>query len=602
MCLIDSGKFVCDSYKENLLAEIKKWNQIDQATFLIQNFPNLSLSMLKYVTSILTELEKSNLNDQANILEEQANSLSYFQLLKEQPLEKKVKTVILYLPLVDHKNILKDQLRNSYFNLIIDLLETSNKLNSHLTECRQVVQIAIYHPLFENVQKLIFKKWSALLEKKISRNNECTKNGNQMICNETQTIQKSDSNQNLNSLSYESNYSNGTESSEFTYLDYEKSTFSNDIHESNSSIGSNLITNFNNLNTRQHKPLVASSSLPPFSPIKPPDNFENNFFKLENKHNHLSANSVCSNDFNNSNENFCEFEKPKSTSNEFNDSGDIKMNFNRIPGAKNIYYWLKSLRLHKYSDIICMLSYDDLMNLTDEKLISHNITLGARRKILTNIDRLKRRSEKIEELIKVCDELKRQGNNAEFKRVLEEMYEISITPMKPQNSPPTSLADLSNIQNGSSDRSYQKNAENEILCSKIIQFLQKAQVYLQNERVLNKSQIENNEHNIQLNENIYLFLRIIDKLFLTKAFTDYQNSQLSNMRNSFNEKELVVKVHSRSKSPANHVHNQSSNFLNARLRIQNKGIKNAVSRTVSAPFNQTTIFDRYMLVKDTVNK
>lgn len=41
------------------------------------------------------------------------------------------------------------------------------------------------------------------------------------------------------------------------------------------------------------------------------------------------------------------------------------------------------------------------MNLTDEKLISHDITLGARRKIIQNIEKLKQRNDKLDEITNV---------------------------------------------------------------------------------------------------------------------------------------------------------------------------------------------------------
>lgn len=110
-------------------------------------------------------------------------------------------------------------------------------------------------------------------------------------------------------------------------------------------------------------------------------------------------------------------------------------------------------------------------------------------------------------------------NYSKLKELLEEIYQISLTPMKPQNSPPTSLADLSNIQNGSFER--RKFGESEKLCSQIIIFLLKAQSYLLKEKDLaRKSSGElwtESETWKELSELIGLFLTIIDKLFLTKV-------------------------------------------------------------------------------------
>lgn len=66
------------SRRSCILAEIEKWNQLEQTEFIIDNLKLLSFSFLKFVTSICTDLvEKTNVNNQhSNILEEQANDIS----------------------------------------------------------------------------------------------------------------------------------------------------------------------------------------------------------------------------------------------------------------------------------------------------------------------------------------------------------------------------------------------------------------------------------------------------------------------------------------------------------------------------------------------
>merc|ERR1719378_543924 len=61
------------------------------------------------------------------------------------------------------------------------------------------------------------------------------------------------------------------------------------------------------------------------------------------------------------------------------------------PGMEYVPIWLKHLRLHKYTDFIMGLSYQELMQITEEKLINFNVTKGARRKILLSIDKLSER-------------------------------------------------------------------------------------------------------------------------------------------------------------------------------------------------------------------
>lgn len=63
---------------------------------------------------------------------------------------------------------------------------------------------------------------------------------------------------------------------------------------------------------------------------------------------------------------------------------------------------------------------------------------------------------------------------------------------------------------------------------------------------------------------------------------------MAKMRSSLHEKKQLTQQTSRSKSPVNN-HSKTLNSQNARQRIQNKNLKNAVTRTVSAPFqNQLT--------------
>jgi hypothetical protein len=63
--------------------------------------------------------------------------------------------------------------------------------------------------------------------------------------------------------------------------------------------------------------------------------------------------------------------------------------------------WLKHLRLHKYTNYFIQMTYDEMMQLDDEKLIDANITMGARKKILNNIDKLKNRSKRLKDLCMV---------------------------------------------------------------------------------------------------------------------------------------------------------------------------------------------------------
>ena len=62
-------------------------------------------------------------------------------------------------------------------------------------------------------------------------------------------------------------------------------------------------------------------------------------------------------------------------------------------GMQDVPKWLKSLRLHKYQYLFAKLTYDDMLELDEEKL--EEVTKGARNKILENIVKLREREQKL---------------------------------------------------------------------------------------------------------------------------------------------------------------------------------------------------------------
>ncbi|XP_044254975.1 protein Smaug homolog 1 [Tribolium madens] len=69
-----------------------------------------------------------------------------------------------------------------------------------------------------------------------------------------------------------------------------------------------------------------------------------------------------------------------------------------LPVMKSILSWLKSLRLHKYSWVFHNLTYQQMLDLSDDTLQAIGITKGARHKLLLSIAKLKERSTMLTEL------------------------------------------------------------------------------------------------------------------------------------------------------------------------------------------------------------
>ena len=97
---------------------------------------------------------------------------------------------------------------------------------------------------------------------------------------------------------------------------------------------------------------------------------------------------------------------------------------NVAPGMEDVHQWLKHLRLHKYSEFIMGLTYQELLQLNEEKLMATNVTKGARKKILLSIEKL---SERPESLKALNGKLEIEG--CDVKEILVELEGIARSPI-----------------------------------------------------------------------------------------------------------------------------------------------------------------------------
>lgn len=100
-------------------------------------------------------------------------------------------------------------------------------------------------------------------------------------------------------------------------------------------------------------------------------------------------------------------------------------------GMGNIAVWLKSLRLHKYLWLFTNMTYEQMLEITEEYLENLGVTKGARHKLVICIQKL---SERVMQLKQVEKEL--IDGTRPLKAGLDEMMNIVLTPMKPINSVP----------------------------------------------------------------------------------------------------------------------------------------------------------------------
>ncbi|CAH8503070.1 unnamed protein product [Schistosoma rodhaini] len=106
---------------------------------------------------------------------------------------------------------------------------------------------------------------------------------------------------------------------------------------------------------------------------------------------------------------------------------------NPSSGMTAVPFWLKSLRLHKYASLFQNLSYEKMMNITDDWLKEQNVTQGARNKILLSIEKLKHRKSTLCLIEKRLSDIRStdQLTQTVLHSCLSEIKHILFTPIKP---------------------------------------------------------------------------------------------------------------------------------------------------------------------------
>ncbi|XP_055689075.1 protein Smaug isoform X1 [Lutzomyia longipalpis] len=97
-------------------------------------------------------------------------------------------------------------------------------------------------------------------------------------------------------------------------------------------------------------------------------------------------------------------------------------------GMSGIGQWLKSLRLHKYVWLFTNITYEQMMDITEEHLQNLGVTKGARHKLVLCIQKLKERHSRLVDMEKGL-----LTDQAFLAPALEELANVVLTPMKPVN-------------------------------------------------------------------------------------------------------------------------------------------------------------------------
>ncbi|KAF7252984.1 hypothetical protein EG68_08734 [Paragonimus skrjabini miyazakii] len=105
-------------------------------------------------------------------------------------------------------------------------------------------------------------------------------------------------------------------------------------------------------------------------------------------------------------------------------------------GMATVPMWLKSLRLHKYAGLFDRLSYEEFMGITESWLERHNVTQGARTKLLLSICKLHARGPNLSRAERCLLQTPPTSPTCmtSIRHCLLEIWNILQTPLKPCSS------------------------------------------------------------------------------------------------------------------------------------------------------------------------
>lgn len=383
-----------------------QWNDIEQTIACYSLLKRLGPTQARFLSLVLEYTFRDSAYE-VQILEEEANGKGFLRSLCHESKEIAVQQLLLHLPLLHPGN---DEARHEYLKLLPKILSHSLEYSIHEEECRQLLSLALVHPAFVPEERNSLTWWLGLLDDKGEKmrveKRRPPPGFNPNIINAHSPLTGSKSACELwgNTANHHMPVT-GT-------LSYKTSPSTNgwkgqaQLKHTDSGIG----TSFDGppvLGGYSYKGARLDHDV--LEEIYPRPNRSKSFpVDPGNVHLPLSPQSSLDSDEENA------LRKMNSMTNE-----------NAHPGMKDIPMWLKSLRLHKYANIFVDLTYEEMLNLSEEYLEKKGVTKGARNKIILCIQKIKERKKTLLQLEKEVLELGR------LPHVLTELKNILMTPIKP---------------------------------------------------------------------------------------------------------------------------------------------------------------------------
>jgi len=382
-----------------------QWNDIEQTIACYSLLKRLGPTQARFLSLVLDYTFRDSAYE-VQVFEKEANDKEFLRGLCHESKEVAVQQLLLHLPLLHPGN---DEARHEYLKLLPKILSHSLEYSIHEEECRQLLSLALVHPAFVPEERNSLTWWLGLLEDKGDKLREGrhpppgfnssglnvhshlsgTKSVSEYYGNKTSQHAAV-----TNTYSYKGMSSNGWKvQSQLTHTD--------------SGIGTSFDNGSPGLAQYLHKGNRNEADV--LEEIYPRPNRSKSFpVDPGNLHTPVSPQSSLDSDDESAVSKICSL-----------------ANDNIHPGMKDVPIWLKSLRLHKYAHIFADMTYEEMLNLTEEYLEKNDVTKGARKKIIICIQKIKERKKALAQLEKEVLQLGR------LHHVLAELKAILMSPIRP---------------------------------------------------------------------------------------------------------------------------------------------------------------------------
>ncbi|CAH1262380.1 SAMD4B [Branchiostoma lanceolatum] len=527
----------------------KGWNESEQTVALLSLLKRVSGVQAKFLVLCLEQSFADSSDIQ--VLQEQANNPVYLSCLSNEPKESVVSQLLSRLPLLKPGNA---DAKAEYMKLLPKILADSIEHGRHLEESRQLLSYSLIHPAISNEERSSLALWLTHLEQRSSALENQQNGGTHDIspADQTQYGYPADLSYQGNGFHSQKDFQGGRING---WRNQRDSGIVSSWQDLSGGMGGFIPGNHapvqktfsgpanmnpsNNQAMGMHQRLRRSNSLtPPTSiPIQPDWAAQDDVNKsrsgsLQVDHAPLSPqSSVASSGSAGSGGDNCD-EPQRNT---FNEEGSgmkdvptwlkrpwqhsyspfFSQHENRLQ-SQDVPAWLKSLRLHKYAPLFSQLTYDEMMNLTEEQLEAQGVTKGARHKIVLSIQKLKERQTVLQQLEKDILEL---GN---LRSALLELKSMLITPIKPY----TPLADSpSSADEGSDEKSPPPSPAATTDGESSTVPIPEGDLPGQFTRVMGKACTQLLVSRPD-DENVNLYLQLIDKTLIHEAFSNTQKKRL----------------------------------------------------------------------------